>query len=165
MYLLDSNALITAKNSYYQMNFCPAFWDWLDYEKSIGKLGSIMPVYKELIDGDDELADWVKQRKSFFAEVSDEVVQRNYAKVAHHVNSDHGKHRRNRDLFLDKADPWLIAYAMTYGHTVITKESLVDINAKVVKIPNVCQTFDVEWDTTFNMLHQSNPQFSFTPPA
>mgnify|MGYP006298525777 CR=1 FL=1 len=28
-YLLDANVFIEAKNRYYGMDFCPAFWDWL----------------------------------------------------------------------------------------------------------------------------------------
>ena len=28
-YLLDANVLIEAKNRYYGLDFCPAFWDWL----------------------------------------------------------------------------------------------------------------------------------------
>ena len=30
MYLLDANTYIQAKNEYYDMNFCPGFWQWLD---------------------------------------------------------------------------------------------------------------------------------------
>ena len=30
LYLLDSNIFIEAKNRYYGMDFCPAFWDSLD---------------------------------------------------------------------------------------------------------------------------------------
>lgn len=29
-YLLDTNVLIAAKNTYYGFDFCTAFWDWLD---------------------------------------------------------------------------------------------------------------------------------------
>jgi hypothetical protein len=28
-YLLDANVFIQAKNLYYGLDFCPAFWDWL----------------------------------------------------------------------------------------------------------------------------------------
>lgn len=28
-YILDSNVFIEARNRYYGMDFCPAFWEWL----------------------------------------------------------------------------------------------------------------------------------------
>lgn len=38
MYLLDANTYIEAKNRYYQMSFCPAYWDWLDQQFELGTL-------------------------------------------------------------------------------------------------------------------------------
>jgi hypothetical protein len=29
-YLLDANTYIQAMNTYYHVDFCPAYWDWLD---------------------------------------------------------------------------------------------------------------------------------------
>lgn len=63
MYLLDANTYIQAKNLYYQMTFCPAYWTWLDQQYAISALASIRAVYDELSDGDDQLSGWVKDRK------------------------------------------------------------------------------------------------------
>lgn len=164
MYLLDSNTLITAKNVYYQMGFCPGFWEWLDYGYDQQQLASIIPVYDELKAGDDELADWVKARKDFFIDVTDAITQANYALVVNSVSSDETKHRTDRDKFIAKADPWLIAAAMGPGYTVVTVESLVGPGAKVVKIPNVCEFFQVKYKTTFEMLVDLQPQFGFVKP-
>lgn len=40
-YLLDANTYIQAKNFYYGMDICPAYWDWLDQQSLAGLVGSI----------------------------------------------------------------------------------------------------------------------------
>ena len=59
-YLLDTNVLITAKNLYYGIDFCPGFWNWIEEKGTDGAVGSVSKVRDELVSGDDELADWVK---------------------------------------------------------------------------------------------------------
>jgi hypothetical protein len=61
-YLLDSNVFIEAKNRYYGLDFCPAFWEWLLHENAAGTVLSIEKVGDELEAGEDELADWAEAR-------------------------------------------------------------------------------------------------------
>lgn len=61
-YLLDANVFIQAKNLHYGLDFCPAFWDWVDEKSRAGLVSSIDKVEDELIDYGDELSDWVKAR-------------------------------------------------------------------------------------------------------
>lgn len=35
-YLLDANIFIEAKNRYYGLDFCPAFWEWLQEKNQMG---------------------------------------------------------------------------------------------------------------------------------
>ena len=65
-YLLDSNVFIQAKNLYYGMDFCPAFWEWLVNANQAGSVLSTQKVRDELLAGDDELADWARQRGEEF---------------------------------------------------------------------------------------------------
>ncbi len=65
-YLLDANIFIQAKNLHYGMDFCPAFWDWLVHANQTGSLYSVEQVGDELLDGNDELAQWAKQRGNKF---------------------------------------------------------------------------------------------------
>ena len=37
-YLLDANVFIQAKNLYYGLDFCPAFWDWLIGHNMAGRV-------------------------------------------------------------------------------------------------------------------------------
>jgi hypothetical protein len=40
-WLLDTNVLVQAHRRDYAMDFCPAFWDWLDYASEQGKVFSL----------------------------------------------------------------------------------------------------------------------------
>ena len=40
-YLLDSNTFIVAKNTYYSMDFCPGYWEWIIRENGAGNVFSI----------------------------------------------------------------------------------------------------------------------------
>lgn len=63
LYLLDSNIFIEAKNRYYGMDFCPAFWDFLDRQIELQTIISTKNVFDELSSWDDELSDWIKDRE------------------------------------------------------------------------------------------------------
>ena len=48
LYLLDANVFIEAKNRYYGLDFCPAFWDWLVMKNRAGKVASVKKVADEI---------------------------------------------------------------------------------------------------------------------
>nr|WP_219988826.1 DUF4411 family protein [Leucothrix pacifica] len=135
MYLLDANTYIQAKNSYYNMAFCPAYWDWLDQQAELRQVGSISEVYDELVCGSDELAEWVKGRRDHFIPTVSDDIQGAMGDVANYVMSLPSKTQSNIDIFLAKADPWLIASAVVEGHILVTHEVWQDPNSKKVKIP------------------------------
>ena len=159
MYLLDSNTYIQAKNLYYQMNFCPAYWDWLDQQFAIKAVGSVTNVYEELSHGNDDLSNWVKARQSDFIPTTSEEIQSAMSEVADYVVALPNKNQRNLELFLAKADPWLIACAMADGHIIVTQEEKVDAQSKKIKIPNVCEHFGVQCITTFDLLTKLSAKF------
>ena len=72
MYLLDANTLIEAKNRYYRMTVCPAYWDWIQRSQGSGIVSSIDFVGEELKRGNDELAEWAKGLSDLFLPVSDD---------------------------------------------------------------------------------------------
>lgn len=159
MFLLDANTYIQAKNQYYGMAFCPAYWEWLDFEFAKGNLASVIEVFNELKEGGDELAGWVKARKAQFIPIDSESIQIEFAAVAAYVAGHENYKPASIDQFLAGADPWIIAAAKVNGATVVTQESLVEANSKKVKIPNICKQFGVPYISTFEMLRQLNAQF------
>lgn len=151
IYLLDSNTYIQAKNTYYHMDICPAYWDWLDKQFEAGLISSIKMVKDELKSGDDDLADWVKKRDSHFISNNDEKTQNAFSAIAAAImQGDYNL--ANRDNFMAKADPWLIAKAMTLGATIVSQELRVPLSSKSVKIPNICDIFNIQCINTFQFL-------------
>ena len=120
---------------------------------STGKVCSSTMVYSELTAGDDDLANWAKERKSsgLFLE-PDAAVQDRIRAIADYVNGRYPAHESRR--FLSKADPWIIAHAAAYGGTVVTLETRAPSNAQKAKIPNVGDQFDVISINTYQMLRQ-----------
>ena len=159
IYLIDSNIFIEAKNRYYGFDFCPAFWDFLDGEISKTTILTIKEVYNELSNGDDDLAQWIKDRKdsAFFTPVDDEETQKEFMKIAQYVQSNFSQEESNK--FLSVADPWLIAKAKVLGANIVTHEVLAPTNTKKVKIPNICAHFGVNYSDPFNMIRDLGGKF------
>src|SRR3972149_2890543 len=139
-YWLDTNVLIESKKRYYAFDLAPPFWQFIEQKAAEGVLCASTLVYGELVDeSDDDLADWVKDRKDspLFME-PDQAVQDTFRRIAQYVNVTYAP--RIAAPFLAKADGWGIAHAGTYGGTVVTLEKRhPDMNQ--VKIPNVCERF------------------------
>lgn len=159
LFLLDSNIFIEAKNRYYSFDFCPAFWDFLDKEIDKNTILTIKEVYNELSNGDDNLADWIKERKdsSFFIPFDDEETQKEFAKIAQYIVNNFSQEEATK--FLSVADPWLIAKAKVLEATIVTHEVLAPPNTKKVKIPNICVHFGVNYANPFNMLRNLGAKF------
>lgn len=160
-YCLDANTFIEAHRRYYALDTFPVVWQWLLDNKT--QLGTIGAVYRELVEFGDVLSEWVKQQKKsdfFRFDDDNEAVQLNYIEVANTVNRDRYYSTEEKARFLRGADPWLIAYAITHGCILITHERPVGEGSKKVKIPNVCNEFNVAYLDTFTMLRQEQAVFS-----
>lgn len=161
-YLLDSNTFIQAHKTYYKMNFCSAYWDWMDGQFEKAKLSSIEFVQKEILRMNDELSNWVKDRKQFFLSQSDHPTQAAFSAVANQVMS-YGDHfiPGAQQEFLQCADPWLIAKAlgMSEDVTIVTHETFDAKIKKKVKLPNICKDFNVSYINTYQLLETLNAKF------
>ncbi len=155
-YLVDSNALIQAKNQFYRFSFCPGFWDWIQAQHTGGGIFSVEKIGVELSDGADELSDWAANTvpSAFFIAPSVQVVT-TQGVVARWVNAQVGYSAPEKAKFLSKADPWLIAEAIENGHEIITFEEMVPANSSKVKIPNVASNFGVNCVSLFDVLEGS----------
>jgi hypothetical protein len=157
-YLLDSNTYIQAKNGYYGMDICPGYWDWLDQQFDLGVVGSINMIAIELKAGNDNLANWVTDRPAHFISNDDPVTQTHFAEIVQIVATGNYK-EGSRDNFLQKADPWIIAKAKAINATVVTHESRLTPQTTKVKVPNICDLFNVPCINTFELLGILNARF------
>ena len=153
-FLVDSNTFIQAKNFHYGFDICAGFWRSLDVNHGKERIFSIDRVKTELLEGNDELKDWAKDksRTSFFEPTDDiEVIEKTAEILDWLQDQDQYKEAGKAD-FSAKADPWLIAYAYVHGLTIVTHEQLRLETKKRVPIPNVCDEFDVDYTDVFEML-------------
>lgn len=157
-YLLDANTLIQAKNEYYAFDLCPGFWDWLDQQSVAGNVFSVQAVKDELARGDDQLAQWAKDRDTEFFLPVDQRTSGAMSAVSGWVQAGDFREDAKR-MFLAGADPWLIAHASAHGYTVVTHEVHQEGQKNKVKIPTVCKALNVPCIRTFEMLHAERVRF------
>ena len=161
IYLLDTNTLIEAKNRYYRMTTCPAYWSWVERSHRAGVVASIEPVGAELRRGNDELAEWAKNQDGLFLPVSDEATQQAFARVAEHVASQAAMMKVGAmEEFLGGADPWLLAKAMTIPDAVVVTHEHLNLQMRrKYRIPTVCEPFGVSCIVTFALLSRTDARF------
>lgn len=161
IYLLDANTLIEAKNRYYRMAVCPAYWTWIQRSHGAGMVSSIDLVGDELMRGNDELAAWSKDQTALFMPVSDDGTQQAFAVIAAHVAEQAGQMKPGAlDEFLSGADPWLIAKAMALQDAVVVTHEQFNLEMRrKFSIPNICHHFGVQWIDTFELLSRTDARF------
>lgn len=156
-YLLDANVFMSANNLHYGLDFCPAFWEWLEHKGHTGEVFSIDKVSDEIEAGQDALAAWVKVHgaalfrrtvpalASRLGEVADWVTGQQYTPAA--INT-----------FLQAADFYLVAHALAGDHVLVSHEVPSNSPGRI-KIPNACLGLRVRFMTPFQMLRIEKARF------
>jgi predicted nucleic acid-binding protein len=134
VYCIDTSALIAAWYERYKPNRFPKLWEQFDGLIEAQRLFSSSIVLDECSRRSPELHEWLKAHGAMFL-VPDVQVQ---ARVDHIVNTYTGLVAQGKEKFA--ADPFLIATAEVYGHTVVTEETGPD---SLRKIPGVCRALSV----------------------
>ncbi|MBP9742026.1 MAG: DUF4411 family protein [Burkholderiales bacterium] len=163
-YLIDSNCLIAAKNTYYNPNFCSQFWNVIRilYEQEI--LYSIDKVRKELANGDkdDYLRMNIAHNKIFDNMwLKTSLASSGYKKVVQEANTWFERNRNGRQrafnefLSEDNADAFLLAIAYENNYTIITQEKADPNNGnKRIKIPDIAEKLNIKCCNTYDMLNK-----------
>ena len=160
-YVLDANVFIEAARRYYAFDLAPPFWETLVRHAANGRIQSIDRIKKELEQGNDELATWATtQFTDAFASTDEEDVIESYSEVMGWVQAQDQFSDAAKADFATSADGWLVAYARSKGHIVVTHEVLDPSIRRKVPIPNVCQAFGVSYVDTFKMLRELGVRFS-----
>lgn len=154
-YCLDANAFIEPWNKYFTIGRCPEYWDILN---DLGKKQIVFcpdQVKREIDKTDDGLKAWLSSR-DFFLRQETEIVQQHVRTVLKAfpqlINIG-----ANRSM----ADPWVIAHAMAEQAVVVSKEYLMRPGQKSsqIKIPDVCNHFNVTCITDFNFIDELGIKF------
>lgn len=157
-FLLDSDAFIAAHRQHYRFSFCPAYWRILLAEHENKRVASVEPVRREILQGKDRLAEWIKSRtpKTFFKGIADRAVTREYAKLAAWVNGRGEYSPEAKAEFATSADGWLVAYAVANGYVVCTYEVSRPESKARVMLPDVANWSGVACGTPHDMLEELN---------
>lgn len=159
--MLDSNVFITAKNTYYGLDLVPAFWSWLEGQAVAGKIASTDLIYDELKNGNDDLAEWVKDRRDtlFHFGSSSAAVAGHVASLGAWAQAASYEQHVVED-FMDCADPFLVGVAAESGLIVVTQETPAGAKRKKVKIPDACVHLGVAYENTFQMMRALGARFT-----
>jgi len=171
-YCLDSSVLIQAHRNYYSMDIVPGFWNFLEELASEGAIRVPHSVYEEIKDGRDRLYDWLKRvcDRYTILETPDSAVMRAFQQIADFVIKNYEPQHYTE--FLNCADPWVVAHSKANGYTVITMEARKQENrrqdtgriAGKIKLPNICDKFNVPYNDTFWLLRQYNARLKLCTP-
>ena len=163
-YIIDSDVLITAKNSYYAFDLCPGFWNSLLTQHLAGRVNSLDRNRQELLQGrdDDELVKWVHDSvpAGFFLSCNNAAVVSAYTEVMLWVQRNPQFFDAAKAKFATGADGWLVAYAVANGSTVVTLEESRPESRNQIKLPDVCLQFGVIYQDIFTMLRALQVQYN-----
>lgn len=157
MYLIDTNILITAKNSYYPFDFCSGFWAFVQDKLASNDINLTSSVRREILAHDDEIASWVLNLNPTVLDDTAAQIQAIFSGIANDVMQgriSQSFSQSEKGRFLSGADPLLIATAKHLNYTIVTNEKAVPPNSSKIKIPNVCDYYGVRYITPFEMLRR-----------
>lgn len=156
-YLLDANVFIQAKNLHYGLDFCPAFWDWLIEGNAAKRVFSIEKVGDEILAGGDQLTDWASDRGPDFFLKPDTALLAALRSVSSWATGQ-SYESAAVNTFLQVADFYLVAQALSQGHTVVTHE-IASNSTKKIKIPDACIGLGIKCMTPYEMLRTERARF------
>ena len=159
-YVIDSSSLIEL-NRMNPMDIYESVWKNLEILLENGFLISPEEVMKEVSKKDDELRDWAKQHKKMFIQLDEFQIQKVIeiqSKYPSFVDPD----KEN-----PVADPFVIALALEKDpqQTIIPieKKRIVVSEEKLrgnkIKIPYVCQQYDIECIDVFELFRREGWKF------
>ena len=164
-HVVDSDVFITAKNLYYSFDICPGFWKSVVHHHREGRVFSVDRVRNELLAGhrEEDLVRWVRNAvpQGFFLPVDSAEVVSVYTDVMLWVQRYPGYFDYAKAKFATGADGWLVAYALVHDATVVTNEQSALDSKREVKLPDVCEQFEVQHKNTFAMLRTLNVCFDW----
>lgn len=120
----------------------------------------------EIFKNDDELKKWIEDNlpADFFKPTDTQEILTSYAQIANWANSKNDFYvPRAINEFLDynNADAWLVAYALSLKENglIITQEISQPNRKNKIKIPDVCDAFNIQYKNTIEMFRSLGEKF------
>lgn len=156
LYLLDANVLIRAHQDYYPLDRMRGFWEWLCGQAEAGFIKMPSEVHDEVVEGTDDLAEWIgKPHVKDLLLLDEEVDLQIFQRV---LDDGYGQNLTEDEIDEIGRDPFLVAYAlMGDSRTVVTKEvSKPSKRRGHTKLPDACSRLNVRWITDFALYRELN---------
>ena len=166
IYILDTNFFIQAHRVNYPLDVVISFWNkFKDLSLGGDTLISIDKVQNELNHSThpDQLATWCAQNlpDGFFKDSS--IAINEYTKIVNWAVSHQTYNQNAKSEFLasGEADAFLVAYALTdpSNFTLITHEVSNPYIKNRIKIPEVCDKFNIKYCNTIEMFRRLEQTF------
>lgn len=165
-YILDTNIFIHIKDWVFPFDADHMyFWDFLleQAQQNYFKLPEM--VVSELESGTDALGIWIGQHKSDFKLPAPAVLSNDsLSRVLAAYNSIRGVPLTEAELEYLKADPYVIAHAITEEAIVVTAEKLFGIQpnttAKNIRIPNICEQMNVPYMSELRFMWELSQKYA-----
>lgn len=159
-YALDANILISSNRSLYPFDIAPGFWNQLK-EKGGSKIVLVDKIRDEIYRNDDQLSQWLKTSEDSFIlkDSGDENIFLNYSQIITFIQSNQQYTEVAKAEFASVADSWLCAHALTYGYIIVTQETYEPDIKNRVKIPNVCEKFNITYIDLLQFMREIGIRF------
>lgn len=165
-YILDTNIIVVIKNKAFPFDANHMdFWNFLleQAQRNYFKLPEM--VISELENGTDDLGVWIDQHKSDFKLPTASVLSNDsLSRVLAVYNSIRSVPLTEAELEYLKADPYVIAHAITEEAIVVTAEKLFGIQqnttAKNIKIPNICEQMNVPYISELRFMWELSQKYA-----
>jgi hypothetical protein len=166
VFVVDSNFFINAHRDTYPLDVAHSFWNKVKTLAADGRIISIDKVKEEIYSyNEDELQTWCSDNldSSFFRD-SGSVLSSTYPNVLQWASSRTPQYLQgalNEFMAADKADAFLIAYALTDSAnlTITTLEVSAPQGINRVKIPDACSGLGINSCNTISMFRQLGETF------
>lgn len=166
LFLLDANVLIDAARDYYPLEMVPEFWEWLAHHGSIGNIKMPLEIYEEVCDGNDLLAEWLRDPQIKAAILLAEEVHTDA--VSHVVSNGYAPDLNDADIITMGRDPFLIAYGLVdpSARCIVTTEASRPSRKRANRhVPDVCNGFGLSCCNTFEMTRRLGFSTSWRKPS
>nr|WP_298793076.1 DUF4411 family protein [uncultured Allomuricauda sp.] len=148
-FLIDANILIHAHRTTHPLDIHVTFWEKLIEVLDRLDVMSIDKVKSEIYHYEDDLCVWCKEniKKAFWKDST--TSMNHYSEIQNWANSQNFYPNALRE-FADvrNADPFLVSYALNQIEqgidiTVVTLEVPAPDSKKTIKLPDVCNQFEI----------------------
>ena len=145
-FCVDTSGWLDGWHRYYPRDVFPSLWQNVEERVNGSDIIASEEVYVEVQKKDDDLHEWMKQRK-FMLIAANESIQRRVAQILRTYPRLVDTLKRR-----SQADPFVIATAVETGSAVVTGESVG--TATRPRIPFVCQQLGIRCITFLDMIRE-----------